>query len=846
MSQVLPYVWYPAFFAAAIAAFGWTIAADMPVALATYAPIAAVAVAIVFLEWRYPERVDWRPRRADVEADATFMLVVQVLLPRLLAVLGVFTLATWMHVHAPSELWPHAWPLAAQIVAMVLAVDFVRYWVHRACHTYMPLWRLHEVHHSPDILYTLNVGRFHPLEKGLHFCCDTAPFLLLGVAPEVIGGYFLLYSVNGFFQHSNLRLRYGWLNYVVGSAETHRWHHARDPRKAMCNFGNTTIVWDLLFRTWYLPGPVDDIGIMDKTYPNNFLAQMLTPFRALPARHTRKSRMRAAADVAVPLYLRLTHIVYSLHLRAMARNPMRVQRRLLRRILRENRDTQFGRRHAFSAINGPEQYAARVPVADFESLRPFIDAEIERGEPALTQAAPVAYMRTSGTSGKPKDIPLTAGYLRALRRIQRISVGFQHRACAEAFNGGILAIVGTAEEGRLSNSKPYGAASGIVAAGTPTLIREKFVVPSTALAIAESRLKYLLVLRLAIARRDITYFGSANSTTPLALMKLYKENWRVLVEDVRRGGFFEIARLPSEVKKVVQNRLTADPARAAELARLGESNDGPRMRDLWPELRMVVTWTGGSAGITVGALRDELAPRTRIFELGYVASEFRGTITLGRLAGSGFPTLDTHYFEFAERDAWDRGERELVTIDRLCKGRDYYIVATTPSGLYRYFINDVVRVTGFLHRAPLLKFMQKGKGVTNITGEKLYEAQVLDAVSEAMREFGLDVRFMMMLADEEARRYQLYVEPHGASKPPATRLAQQVDLRLRQINVEYEAKRESARLGETVAAWLRPDTGEEYKRHCVAEGQREGQFKCVALAYRKDFRFALDRYAEPS
>ncbi len=37
----------------------------------------------------------------------------------------------------------------------------------------------------------------------------TVPFLLLGVVPEVIAGYFLMYSVNGLFQHSNVRLRYG-------------------------------------------------------------------------------------------------------------------------------------------------------------------------------------------------------------------------------------------------------------------------------------------------------------------------------------------------------------------------------------------------------------------------------------------------------------------------------------------------------------------------------------------------------------------------------------------------------------------------------------------------------------
>jgi len=110
---------------------------------------------------------------------------------------------------------------------MVLAVDLLRYALHRACHRYPLLWRLHEVHHSPEILYALNVGRFHPIEKALHFMLDTVPFLIFGVAPEVIAGYFLLYSVNGFFQHSNLRLRYGWLNYLVGSAETHRWQASR-------------------------------------------------------------------------------------------------------------------------------------------------------------------------------------------------------------------------------------------------------------------------------------------------------------------------------------------------------------------------------------------------------------------------------------------------------------------------------------------------------------------------------------------------------------------------------------------------------------------------------------------
>src|SRR5579864_7622201 len=215
--RVLPYLWYPLFLAGAIAGFAGLLGRHLPLGLALYTPIFLVAFGVLGLQQVFPERLEWRPRWTDVRADLTFTAVVQLILPQVLASLYVLTLSDWMHVHLPSRGWPQAWPYAAQILLMVLAVDFMRYWLHRACHHYAPLWRLHEVHHSPDILYSLNVGRFHPFEKALHFCLDTAPFLLLGVAPQVIAGYFLVYAVNGFFQHSNVRLRYGWLNYLVGS-----------------------------------------------------------------------------------------------------------------------------------------------------------------------------------------------------------------------------------------------------------------------------------------------------------------------------------------------------------------------------------------------------------------------------------------------------------------------------------------------------------------------------------------------------------------------------------------------------------------------------------------------------
>jgi hypothetical protein len=151
--------------------------------------------------------------------------------------------------------------------------------------------------------------------------------------------------------------------------------------------------------------------------------------------------------------------------------------------------------------------------------------------------------------------------------------------------------------------------------------------------------------------------------------------------------------------------------------------------------------------------------------------------------------------------------------------------------------------------------VQKGKGVTSITGEKLYESQVLAAVGEALRELGLTSRFVMMLADEENACYRLHVEPDaerdagpeaGSDDRPlasAAKLAELVDRRLAALNLEYRSKRSSLRLKPVDAVWLRPGAGDAYQAARVAAGQREAQFKLVALARLREFTFDLAPWA---
>ena len=252
------------------------------VQIATYLPVIVGAIMVAGLEGTYPYRPHWRSEKHEVVQDAIFMALIQGVFPKLVAVAVLFTLSVTFHAQdlIVKGWWPMDWPVPLQMLFMMVVADGFRYWLHRLAHEWEPLWRFHAVHHSPHKLYWLNVGRFHPIDKGLQVFFDTVPFLLLGVGEEVLRLYVVCYAINGFFQHCNVDLRLGMLNYLISGPELHRWHHSMVKQESNHNYGNNLIIWDLVFGTWYLPAEreVQELGLVNRAYPSAFLEQMTVPF----------------------------------------------------------------------------------------------------------------------------------------------------------------------------------------------------------------------------------------------------------------------------------------------------------------------------------------------------------------------------------------------------------------------------------------------------------------------------------------------------------------------------------------------------------------------------------------
>ena len=147
------------------------------------------------------------------------------------------------------------------------------------------------------------------------------------------------------------------------------------------------------------------------------------------------------------------------------------------------------------------------------------------------------------------------------------------------------------------------------------------------------------------------------------------------------------------------------------------------------------TWTSGSCRVLIPSLRKQLLPSTNIIEMGYLSSEFRGSITIDVLKNKGIPTLEENFFEFVAEEEWGSETPTFLTLEQIEEDRKYYIFVTTQNGLYRYFINDIVEVNGRYNSTPAIRFTQKGKGVTNITGEKLYENQLVQVMEAIKQEY---------------------------------------------------------------------------------------------------------------
>ncbi|HEY9792287.1 MAG TPA: GH3 auxin-responsive promoter family protein [Candidatus Obscuribacterales bacterium] len=537
------------------------------------------------------------------------------------------------------------------------------------------------------------------------------------------------------------------------------------------------------------------------------------------------------------LYRRITHIN---RFQRGLKQPRQAQEQKLLQIIRANANTVFGRRYNFDKIASVADYQRFVPPTTYEELMPYIEPMLNGANGQLTVEPAILFATTSGTTGKPKYVPITESHLQDYAHAFQVHNSQMITDHPGSAMGRFLIFASNDEEGITPGGTMYGAVSGLLRRRQSQLIQKYFSLPQIVGKIKDVESKYYTMLRLSLCQ-NITSVLGCNPSSFLLLADQMHEHAEELIADIFDGSLRRRYSPAPVIMESLKPLLPPNRERALELERLIKQDGRLSPKNVWPQLALLSCWKGGPLSFYLDKLPEHYGDRP-VRDFGYMASEGRGSIPLNDVGAGGAVAVTCHFFEFVPEEDMDKTQRRYLTVDQLELGDRYYIFFTTGAGLYRYNIHDLVEVVGFEQNTPVIQFVQKGLGISSVTGEKLTEEQVQVALRYAVRQLNLTELDHFTFAAELGYppHYVCYMElnqqlPESVSAEFLRVFEQSLQLQ----NIEYKDKRATRRLGAPTMQVVPQGTFTKLRQQRVAQGAPEAQVKIPLLNSSQSFTQTL-------
>ena len=144
---------------------------------------------------------------------------------------------------------------------LLIAEDFLYYWLHRVDHDCRLFWATHVTHHSSS-KFNFTVGFRSSVMEPLYRFAYFIPLALFGFQPIDIAFIYSLTQTWGILVHTEYINKMGWLEYILVTPSHHRVHHGSNPKYLDKNLGMFLIIWDKIFGTFQKEMPAESYQLI--------------------------------------------------------------------------------------------------------------------------------------------------------------------------------------------------------------------------------------------------------------------------------------------------------------------------------------------------------------------------------------------------------------------------------------------------------------------------------------------------------------------------------------------------------------------------------------------------------
>ena len=513
-------------------------------------------------------------------------------------------------------------------------------------------------------------------------------------------------------------------------------------------------------------------------------------------------RLTAAAMPVIPKRLmilgaRLATARTALRLRQKT-SALRAQRRMFRRLMRGFAKTTYGQEAGITGGISYEVFRELVPLQTYGQLVPFI-ARMKQGEKNVLWPGRCAfYAVTPGTTDEPpKSLPVTFDLLAHFHRAAREALQYY---CVRTGNyrvleGRHLMLGGSTALTLVTETDTFAAYEGDISALTalnlPPSVERHFFEPGNDIAQMTDWPAKIAAIAQRTQPLDITLVAGIPS-------------WLlVLAEALRPGGS------------------------------RGQSRPPTLQQTYWPKLECVIHG-GVPIGPFHGELRRAFGANVHFQEVYPTSEGFIAAQDATAIEGLRLMADDGLFFEFLPVQDFtpeDLGKAAMKTLPlaEVKANEDYALILTTPGGLCRYVLGDVVRFVSTV--PPRLIYVGRLGLQLNAFGENVIEKELTDSLLAVCSPHGWSItNFHVAPLGSDSHlssnrgRHEWWIElrPGTALTPTGPALAEQLDAELKVRNASYAAKRRGLELEPPVARLVMPGVFEHWMRH---HGKWGGQNK---------------------